>query len=116
MLNDKKKRGALAAAGWTEEREGNGFWTAPVGTAPPTAWSTRRAFWFLIRGTASRALAAIGWDVAPEYVGGSGMSIGDHVLHEVKAPRFITIRAALRREGLPSLADYEAAACAKATP
>ncbi len=113
MKSDKQMIHALTVARWTrgDDRQG-AYWTAPPGKGPPGPWMTRTAFRYLVRGDASRVLAAKGWNVAGEYVGEiDRVSVGDHVLHAVKAPKFITIRAALKREGLPAIAWYESAAC-----
>lgn len=108
MKSEKHQRRALESAGWIEERAGNGFWLAPAGTAPGTHWSTERAFEYLTRGNALRDLAALGWNVPPEFIGAiDNVSFSDHVLHPDKAPVFIRLAKALKMENLPTLAVYE---------
>lgn len=115
MKSQIQKIRAIEAAGWVQSKDEPGFWIPPPGTAWGDMWSPERAFYLLTRGNASRDLAARGWDVAPEYIKVGGRpSLQDNVLHDVKAPKFITIRSALRLEGLPPISGYENVAVERA--
>lgn len=89
----------LFAAGW--QYTGDDFWIATPGTAPGGPWTTKSAFRYLALGNTFRALAALGWNVPGEYVGNCDVvTAGPYVAHPEKAPRFITVRRALKIEHL----------------
>ena len=96
-MKDSDKERELLDAGWKHD---DGSWTAVPGTAPAGPWSTERAFHFLVLGNTCRALAALGWDVPREYVGGNTTTLGDYVHHPAKASRYVTIQHALKIEHL----------------
>lgn len=100
----------LEAAGWrrsavTWRGKTEDDWYPPPGRGPTGPWSLASAWKYHAMGELFRALAARGWDVPPEYVGHEGAcTIGQYPKHPDKSGgRFITLGAALRKEGMRSL-------------